>query len=144
MLVCCYIFVSDTVHNVRLQIMISVFPEVMIVFHHGWNIPSLLKVSRILRSQPDPEEDIIFGIDDLVHVDSTDAIAAKDEPIFDFYLLQVTSKLDLTTYTSTDYGSDFPPYTTIFTGHFILRELLDMMDILEERQQTMVAVSTVW
>ncbi len=116
----------------------------MIMFHHGWNIPSLLRVPRILRSEPDPEEDIIFGIADLVHVDSTDTIAAQDEPIFDFYLLQVTSKLDLTTYTSTDYGSNFPPYTTIFTGHFILRELLDKMDILEECWQTMVAVSTVW
>ena len=99
-------------------------------------------VLRFLRSEPGPGGDIIFGIADLVQVDSTVAIAAQDEPILDFYLLYVTSKLDLTTYSSADYGSEFPPYNIIFTGHFI--ESVRCYVHSGGVQTSYGAVSTIW
>ncbi len=91
-----------------------------------WAVHTVLTQSgaapRVLRSEPEPEEDIVIGVADLVQDGSIVAVAAQDDPSYDFYLIKVTAKTKLTSSACDDYGSEFPAHTSIESGDISFSE----------------------
>ena len=89
--------------------------------------------------------DTAVRIADLATKDSMVAIAADDDPDFEYYLLQVTSdnvtKLDSAI--TDDYGSSFVRGSAVLKVHFIRENLIDMTYKLNEKKSAFALVGNV-
>lgn len=84
-------------------------------------------------------------IADLTTCGSTVAIAAYEDPIYDFYLLKVTSNgvEELEHPTTDDYSSHYQTGSAVLKGHFFLRENIhDMTYTLDTKGVAIVYAAT--
>ena len=92
------------------------------------------------------DHDTAAHIADLAAKDSIVAIAAFEDPDFDFYLLKVTSEgvEELEEPLTDDYSSHYPRGSAVLKGHFFLREnFADMTYTLDTKRQAAVYATTV-
>ena len=78
---------------------------------------------------------------DLAAKGSTVAIAAFEDPVYDFYLLKVTSDgvEELEEQLTDDYSCHYPSGSAVLKGHFFLREnLQDMTYTLDTKRLAVV------
>ena len=84
---------------------------------------------------------------DLAAKGSTIAIAASENPIYDFYLMKVTSEgvEELEEPLNDDYSCHYPRGSAVLKGHFFLREnIADMSYTLDSKRLAAVYAATVW
>lgn len=92
------------------------------------------------------DKDTACHIADLATRESTVAIAAYEGPVYDFYLLQVTSEgvEELQNDMTDDYLNEYPRGSNVLKGHFFLRENLhDMTYTLDTNRLAVVHAATV-
>ena len=85
-------------------------------------------------------------IADLATKGSVVAIAAADDPHYDYYLLKVTSDgvTELESAVTDDYGCSFERGSSVLKGNFFLRDnLIDMTYRLDKKKLAFVLVGTV-
>lgn len=90
--------------------------------------------------------DTAVRIADLAAKGSVVAIAAADDPDFEYYLLKVTSDglIDLKEAITDDYGCTFPRGSVGLRGNFFIREnIIDMTYKLDEKKIAFVLAGTV-
>ena len=90
--------------------------------------------------------DTSIRLADLAGKDSIVAVAAEDDPSYDYYLLKITSDgvEELTAPFTDDYGLTFGPGFHILKGHFLIREnLIDMSYKLDDKRLAAVHAATV-
>lgn len=91
-------------------------------------------------------QDTSIRLADLAGKGSIVAVAAEDDPSYDYYLLKITSDgvEELTAPFTDDYGLTFGPGFHILKGHFFIREnLIDMSYRLDDKHLAAVHVATV-
>ena len=89
---------------------------------------------------------VLAHMADLAAKGSTVAIAAFDDPAYDFYLLKVTSNgvEELEEPMTDDYSCQYPSGSAFLKGHFFLREnLQDMNYTLDTKRLAVVYAGTV-
>ena len=92
------------------------------------------------------DNDTTSHITDLAAKGSTVAIAAFEDPIYDFYLLKVTSDgvEELEEPVTDDYSCHYPSGSAVLKGQFFLREnLQDMTYTLDTKRLAVVCAGTV-
>ena len=90
--------------------------------------------------------DTAVRIADLAASGSVVAIAAADDPDYEYYLMKVTSEgvVELNEPTTDDYGSTFPMGSPGLKGHFFVREnIIDMTYKLDRNKTAFVLAGTV-
>ena len=92
------------------------------------------------------DHDTAVHIADLAADGSTVAVAAFEDPVYDFYLLKVTSKgvEELEEPLTDDYSCHYPRCSAVLKGHFFLRENVhDMTYTLDTKRVAVVYAATV-
>ena len=92
------------------------------------------------------DNDTTSHMADLAAKGSTVAIAAFEDPVYDFYLLKVTSDgvIELEKPITDDYSCHYPIGSSVLKGHFYLREnLQDMTYTLDNKREAIVCAGTV-
>ena len=90
--------------------------------------------------------DTVVRVADLATKDSVVAIAAADDPVYDYYLMKVTSDgvVELDVATTDDYGCTFPRGSLGLKGYFFIREnIIDMTYKLDKKKTAFVLAGTV-
>ena len=117
-----------------------------------WKEVRLERESSIATTRQAAEEteatlgDTAVRIADLAAKGSVVAIAAADDPDFEYYLLKVTSNglEELEEATTDDYGCTFPRGSVGLRGNFFIRDnIIDMTYKLDEKKSAFVLAGTV-
>ena len=102
--------------------------------------------TRQATEAPILDHDTASYIADLASKGSTVAIAAEDDPVYDFYLLQVTSDgvEELDSNVTDDYQCHYYRGDRVLKGHFYIRENIhDMTFTIDEKWKAFVHAATV-
>ena len=102
--------------------------------------------TRQATEAPILDHDTASYIADLASKGSTVAIAAEDDPVYDFYLLQVTSDgvEELDSNVTDDYQCHYYRGDRVLKGHFYIRENIhDMTFTIDEKRKAFVHAATV-
>ncbi|XP_022801267.1 uncharacterized protein LOC111338965 [Stylophora pistillata] len=105
-----------------------------------------LATTRQATEAPILDHDTASYIADLASKGSTVAIAAEDDPVYDFYLLQVTSDgvEELDSNVTDDYQCHYYRGDRVLKGHFYIRENIhDMTFTIDEKRKAFVHAATV-
>lgn len=96
--------------------------------------------TRQAGEAPVLDQDTASYIADLANKDSTVATAAEEDPVYDFYLLKVTSDgvEELDSDVTDDYQCQYQQGDRVLKGHFFIRENIHDMTITIDLKRTAI------